>query len=799
MVQRSLTTGPFWHFRLFEPATIPASISDYGKDTGMRNRLTVSGDNEMKLYPRGSRITSAGAALLWVVCLASILLAGLVSVRTVSAQQDEITVEWIYGGGSAEIDTTPWVRWVSDGSALYFNYLSAGSAPMLERLDPETGTRSPAIDVNKLRSELSGKFGGRSMTPFLMPPAILDSEGRQGAYLLGGDIWLLNMDDSTVRRLTSTPSEEISVSFSPDGSLLAFVRDNDLWSLDIKTGEERQLTTDGAENILNGTLTWVYWEEIFGRQDTGYWWAPDSEAIAYLRTDDSMVGEMHYVDFEPALPRVITQRYPKTGSVNPDVRAGIVELDSGRTTWINTVDPYEYIIRVKWLPDAGQVSIQTMNRAQTELNLEFADRYSGKSHHILRETDKGWINIHDDLHFLEDGEHFIWASERNGYFHLYLYASDGTLVRQLTDGEWAVASSTGVFWIRQAVSAIDESNGWIYFTSMEKSPLERHLYRIGFDGEGMERISQRDGTHQITFSPNLQFYFDDHSAMDVPPSLRLHNADGTIAHVLTQPRTNLVEALEMVIPEELTVPASDGFPMPAQLWTPSDFDPGMEYPLILYVYGGPSAPLVADSWLGLYGYYHQILLMEGYLVAIVDNRSATAISKTLENTILGDSPVNSELSDLLDAVRWFKSQSYVDPDRVGIWGWSGGGSFTLAAMTGSSEFKAGIAVAAVSDWAYYDTKWAEAYMKRPQDNPAGYEASSHVSNAHKLEGRLLLVHGTYDDNVHIQNAWAFTDALIAANKTFDMMIYPMRKHGISDRAARIHLFNTMLEFWKKNL
>ena len=607
------------------------------------------------------------------------------------------------------------------------------------------------------------------------------------------------MDNSTVRRLTSTPSEEKSVSFSPDCSLIAFVRDNDLWFLDLESGEEKQLTSDGAENILNGTLTWVYWEEIFGRQDIGYWWAPDSGALAYLRTDDSMVGEMHYVDFEPALPRVIRQRYPKTGSVNPDVRAGIVELDTGTTTWIETANSYEYLIRIKWLPDSDQVSLQTMNRAQTELNLEFADRRTGESRHVLRETDEGWVNIHDDLHFLADGGHFIWASERNGYFHLYLYESDGTLVRQLTDGEWAVASSTGVFWVRQAVTAIDESNGWIYFTSMEKSPLERHLYRIKFDGEGMERVSRRDGTHQITFSPDLQFYFDDHSAMDVPPSLSLHKADGTIAHIMTQPRTDLVEALEMRIPEELTVPASDGFPLPAQLWTPSDFDPGTEYPLILYVYGGPSAPSVADSWLGLYGYYHQILLREGYLVAIVDNRSATAISKTLENTILGDSPVSSELPDLLDAVRWFKSQSYVDPDRVGIWGWSGGGSFTLAAMTGSSEFKAGIAVAAVSDWAYYDTKWAEAYMKRPQDNPAGYEASSHVNNAHNLEGRLLLVHGTYDDNVHIQNTWAFANALIAANKTFDMMIYPMRKHGIADRAARIHLFNTMLEFWKKNL
>ncbi len=288
------------------------------------------------------------------------------------------------------------------------------------------------------------------------------------------------------------------------------------------------------------------------------------------------------------------------------------------------------------------------------------------------------------------------------------------------------------------------------------------------------------------------------SNINTLPYVSLHKNDGKLVKRLGKSRPELLAKFDIQYPELFTILTVDSFPMPAAILKPKDFDPNKKYPLILNVYGGPSAPTVANAWNPGF-YFDQILLKNGFLIAYVDNRSATAISKALENTILKEGYGKSELNDLLDAVKWFKSQSWIEPERVGIWGWSGGGTFTLNAMTHSKEFKAGIAVAAVTDWHYYDSFWAEFVMKRPEDNPEGYEKTSLVKSAKGLHGRLLLVHGTYDDNVHIQNAWAFVDELIKAGKMFDMMIYPMRQHGISDEPARIHLYKTMLEFWKKNL
>jgi dipeptidyl-peptidase-4 len=349
------------------------------------------------------------------------------------------------------------------------------------------------------------------------------------------------------------------------------------------------------------------------------------------------------------------------------------------------------------------------------------------------------------------------------------------------------------------VVAIDSERDWVYFTGMKDSSIERHLYRVRMDGAGMKRVTKEGGTHAITFSPDGRYYFDAYSNIARPPSLTLHDAEGETVALLAEPRTDMAEALGIQIPELTTIPASDGFPLPTQFIKPANFDPTRQYPVVLFVYGGPSAPQVANAWQAGNGYYYQILVREGYLSVTVDNRSATAISKELENTILRTSVGPSELNDILDAVRWLQAQPYVDPDRVGIWGWSGGGTMTLASMTHSDLFRAGIAVAAVTDWDYYDTKWAEAYMKRPEDNPDGYEQSSLVRRAGDLTGRLLLVHGTYDDNVHPQNAWAFAEGLIQHGTLFDMMFYPMRKHGIADRPARIHLYNTMLQFWREHL
>jgi dipeptidyl-peptidase-4 len=376
----------------------------------------------------------------------------------------------------------------------------------------------------------------------------------------------------------------------------------------------------------------------------------------------------------------------------------------------------------------------------------------------------------------------------------------GDLEQRVTDGEWALVSSGGAADMDQAVSFIDQASGTVYFTALEKASTERHLYRIGLDGSGLQRITVSDGVHAIYFSPDGSRYLDASSALDTPPSLNLHAADGEQLRAISAPNTGFEERFGLLDWELFAIPARDGFEMPAMMLKPRHFDPARKYPVVTYVYGGPSAPTVRNAWQGgARGYYHQLLADDGAIVFLVDNRSAAGKSKIDANTILEQLYGPVELNDLLDGIAWLKAQPYVDPERVGIWGWSGGGTMTLESLTSSKEFVAGAAVAPVTDWHYYDTIYTERYMKRPQDNEDGYDATSNVKRAADLHGRLLLVHGTYDDNVHPQNSWAFSDALIDAGITFDMMIYPMRKHGISDDAAQQHVFTTMLEFWGRNL
>lgn len=712
-------------------------------------------------------------------------------------EKEQITIEWIYSDKSRELTAVPKFVWLNDNTAILYDVRKPEEERTFEILDPASAKRKSILDMTDAVNSFKSFIGKEDSTFILQWPISFDGDGKRALYLFEDDIYLLNLAESKFHRVTDTEEKEKSANFSPDGKMLAFVRANDLYIYDIATKKEQRLTTDGSETTLNGTLSWVYWEEIFGRRDIGYWWSEDSKAIAYLQTDESPVAVMHYVDFKPQVPRVIKQRYPKTGTANPIVKVGIMEIKNSKTIWIDLPD-YEYLARVKWLPDNRQFAVQTMNRAQTELNMYFVDRTTGKSKHIMKEADEAWVNINDDLYFLKNSKRFIWQSERDGYAHLYRFDMKGRLVNQITQGEWALRSSGGPFWLRKSVSAIDEKNGWIYFTALKKSSVERHLYRIKFDGSGMKRMTPEDGIHKVTFSPNSKYYFDSFSNVTTPTSLSLYENNGRLKKVLAGARTEMAAKLDVQTAELFTIPTSDGFPMPAEILKPKDFDPNKKYPIIYHIYAGPSAPTVFNAWTTA-RYWDQVLLRNGYLVVRFDHRSATAISKKLENRLLNMMSGPIELKDIVDGVKWLKSQPYVDADRFGIWGWSGGGSFTLNAMTNSQEFKAGISVAPVTDWHYYDTKWGEFALKRPQDNPEGYEKTSYLKSAKNLHGRLLLIHGTYDDNVHPQNSWAFIEELIQNNVQFDMMFYPMRKHGISDRPARKHLFTKMVEFWLANL
>lgn len=720
---------------------------------------------------------------------------------TANPQDERLTIDWIFSDEAKSIGATPRYTWLTDDLVAIYDNRKAKAERTLEVIDASNGRRRDLVDAKDVIAGMTEILEPEEPLEELGWPSAFDASGRWALYEKSGDLLLVDLRRSTVSRIAESDAEESSARFSPNSEWIAFIRENDLYAWHIESGDETRLTTGATETLMNGTVSWVYWEELLGRVDQGYFWSPDSSSIAYLQTDDSGVGEMHYVDFEPNLPRVIKQRHPKPGEANPKVRAGVVSLEDGSTTWMDLGSyPYEYLARIKWLPDSKRLALQTLDRPQTTLDLFIANTETGASQHVMRETDPGWVNVHDDLYFLGDGERFVWQSERSGHAHLYMFSMDGELLHEVTSGEWALRPSGGRAGLDQAVSHIDEANEMIYFTALKKATTERHLYRVKFDGSDMTRMSSEDGVHSILFQPEGAYYLDRHSSLEQPNQLSVHSVDGDDVEIIAPADSTVADRFELRPWEIFSVKARDGFEMPAMMLKPRFFDASRHYPAIVYVYGGPSAPTVANAWqAGSRGYYHQLLADSGVVIFYVDNRSAAGKSKIDANTIVKQLYGPVELDDLLDGVAWLKSQPFIDGDKVGLWGWSGGGAMTLQAMTGSTEFAAGASVAPVSDWRFYDTIYTERYMKRPQDNEEGYESTSRAKTAENLHGRLLLVHGTYDDNVHPQNSWAFSDGLIEAGITFDMMIYPMRKHGISDDAAQLHVFKTMLEFWQENL
>ncbi len=490
----------------------------------------------------------------------------------------------------------------------------------------------------------------------------------------------------------------------------------------------------------------------------------------------------------------IRQRYPKVGSPNPKVKLGLLNVATQKTSWIDFSQfEHEYIVRVTWLPDNQRVAVQLMNRAQDSITLVFVDRTTGKAELIFKEGDPGWMNTTDDLTFLPDGKHFLWVSERTGYAHIYRYDMRGTLVNAITQGKWSLQKN-------QAIMGIDKD--FVYFIAKEKATTERDLYRASFDGKILERITKEDGMHSVTMSSDCKYFTSNYSNIATPPVVFVGSTDskqlGKRIVTYKPADTTAIARFGLRTPELFTITTADGYAMPAQLLKPANFDPNKKYPLIMFVYGGPSAPQVLNQWQRDV-LLHNVLLQEGYLVAKVDNRSAAAIGKVYENLVCRNLGGEVETNDHVAGAQWFKKQSYVDPDRVGIWGWSFGGTSVLNALTRSKEFKAGIAGAGVTDWRYYDTFYAEGMMKSPASNREGYEKTSLLPRAKDLSGNLLILHGTYDDNVHPQNTWSFVDELIKAGKQYEIQIYPMRKHGFMDRPARIHHHKVMLDFWKRKL
>jgi dipeptidyl-peptidase-4 len=713
----------------------------------------------------------------------------------VLAQNKQLTVEDIFDPVKKVnfSGTTPTVRWLKDGKHYLLTSATKGDTARIQKVDAATGEAVPFFDVAKMQAALTA-LGGvtEADAKQLANRSTYQMSNDERAVLINwnNDLFYYQLGSDKAVRVTNNPEEEVGETFSPDDRMLGFVRNNNIYIYDLAAQRERRLTTDGSPKILNGRLDWVYQEELYGRGNfEAYWWSPDSTKLAYLRLDERPVPEFTVVDHIPYDQGLEVTPYPKAGDPNPVVQLGIVNAAGGATRWVDTYkyQPSDFlIVRVTWTPDGSKVVYQAQNREQTFLDLNFAGD-DGKSTTILHEPSKTWVGINDNPNFLKDGS-FLWQSERSGWNHFYHYSPDGKLLGQVTDGRWEVSSFDG----------LDEANGLLYFTATEHSPIASQAYRIKLDGTALTRVTTSEGSHKVAISPDSKLFIDNWSDVNTPTQTRLYDVDGKLVRVIAENKVDALKQYKLGASQLLQVKTRDGFEMEAMMIKPPDFDPQKKYPVLEFTYSGPHAPSVKNGWGGNAYMWHQMMSQKGYIIWICDNR--TASGKSLESTW----PVYKnfgelELRDLEDGIAWLKSQPYVDGSRIGIWGWSYGGFMTSYALTHSQSFKMGIAGGTVSDWRNYDSIYTERYMQTPQNNPEGYWKSSPVHYAKDLHGKLLLIHGAIDDNVHVLNTMQFVYELQKAGKQFQLMLYPKSRHGVTDPLLVKHLRQMMTDFVLANL
>jgi dipeptidyl-peptidase-4 len=615
-------------------------------------------------------------------------------------------------------------------------------------------------------------------------------DAKKSAFLIdvADDLYLYSIARNAVTRLTSAPGEEEEATFSPDATKIAFVRANDLYVVDL-SGRERRLTTDGSKVTLNGKLDYVYQEEIYGRDIwKAFWWSPDSLRLAFLQLDEREVPEFTIADHLPYDLKLNVYAYPQAGDPNPRAKLFVVPASGGQRVEAST-ERYSsgefLIVNVAWNRDGRALTYQVQNREQTWLDLVSASPVSGEANTLFRETTKAWVDPLASPLFLKDGS-FLWQSERSGFRHLYHYNSDGTLIRQVTNGDWEAREVHGT------------DAQYVYFSGTERSSLGLDVYRVKLDGTGLQRLSDPAGKHTAVFNPSATQYVDRWSDIRTPDQVRLHRNDGTLVRVVDENRVALLDEYELPRVEFMQVKTRDGFPMEALMIRPTNFDPSKKYPVYQFLYGGPHAQQVRNEWRGQFMLFNQLIAQQGAIVWMCDNRSATgkgAVSAWPVYKNLGE----LELRDEEDSIAWLKQQPYIDGERILINGWSYGGFMVLYAMTHSKSFSAGIAGGPVVDWRDYDSVYTERLMLMPQNNPEGYRKSSPRFAAGDLHGNLLLLHGTTDDNVHTQNTVQFAWELQQLGTPFEMMLLPRTRHSVTQKNTLYFMQKTVLGFVTRQL
>ena len=604
-----------------------------------------------------------------------------------------------------------------------------------------------------------------------------------------GIYYVYDIPSKTLNKLTDKKIQEPT--FSPDGSKVAFVYNNNLYMKDLASGKEVQITSDGKKNeIINGITDWVYEEEFsFVR---AFDWNATGTKIAYLKFDETDVPEFSMDIFGQDLyPEKETFKYPKAGEKNAEVSLHTYDLSTSETKNIDLGDYEEfYIPRLEWTKDPQILSVQVLNRHQNELDLIFVNTKQNEVKVVLEETDKAYVDITDNLTFLEDNS-FIWTSEKDGWNHIYHYDKNGKLINQITDGEWEVTDYYG----------FDPKTKTIFYQSTENGSVNRDVYSIKTNGKNKKRLTNREGTNSADFSADYTYFINTFTNTETPYVFTLHNAKtGKLVRNI-QDNSELLEKVKAYgfSPKELSTIEVNGNDLNMWMIKPSDFDSSKEYPLLMFQYSGPGSQSVSNTYFGTNDYWYQLLADEGYIVAAVDGRGTgykgAAFKKVTQNE-LG----KYELEDQIAAAKKLGNLDYIDEDRIGIWGWSYGGFMsTNAILKGNDIFSMAIAVAPVTSWRFYDSIYTERYMTTPQENPTGYDENSPINHVEKLKGDYLLVHGTGDDNVHVQNTMRLIEALVQANKQFDWALYPDKNHGISGGNTRLHLYTKMTDFIKENL
>jgi len=607
------------------------------------------------------------------------------------------------------------------------------------------------------------------------------ADGGKILLLLRGDLFLWDSATGKIDQLTATSAAEHDPKLSPDGTKVSFRRGYDLYVLDIASKKETQLTFDGAATRWNAMSDWVYPEEL--DLGTAHWWSPDSQQIAYMQFDVSREHIYGHVDHLPVDAVSEPERYPKAGTPNADVRIGVVSASGGATHWMDLGEPRLYLYpRVNWTPDSKTVAVHRLNRVQNHFEILYADARTGAAHPMVDVSDPAWINIKDDFRILSNGAILI-GGEIDGFRHLYMQSADGKVASRLTEGQWEVT----------ALTCVDEAKKRVWYESSEASPLERHLYSIGFDGRGKRQLTQGAGWHSISMSPACDLFIDSYSNLDNPPVTALFDSEGKQVRVLKEANREVLDKYEILKSEIHTFKGADGTLFYGRLVKPANFDPSKKYPVIVQVYGGPGAQSITNRWAGGLS-MEQVFAHKGYVIWQMDNRGSVGRGHAFETPIYRHFG-KVEVEDQKEGIKYLLSLGFADPNRIGVMGWSYGGYMTLQCLLHAPEvFKAGAAGAPVTNWLNYDTIYTERYMGLPAENPDGYRDSSPVNFAAQLKGRLLLIHNIEDDNVLFANSLQMQNALQEAGKSYDLLIYPQKSHGVGGK-ARFHLNAQYLRFF----